>query len=745
MSSSSENLPSKPANQNSVLSDSEPIGDLIDLLLDQETIQHDTLSEVKTAIKQSDLLTDDDFLGSDGAEDLAGGEIEVEFESESKPTLEEAVEYQAFLQRKVKPEKKELKTVEPKTTGSEIANSGSIEEVAAIDTEQVSPEDLADGLNTLIPLIVELLQLKLHDSQERVIQTVRPVLDQLIEQRTQEDSQKMADAIAKILPHAITAEINVAPEAIAKAIAPEIALSIREQIHLDQNAIPQVLGPEMGKAIKAQIESEKDAMVDALYPVIGNTISKYMVEVVRDINRKVDSALSPEGIKRKIRAKIQGVSEAELILQESVGYRVRAIFLIDKDSGLVIQEIQVPGEEPLDSDMLAGMLTAIRSFANDCISAGSELDSIDYGDWQIPLEVAGYCYLAVVVAGEPPRKFIAKIRRVLGEIVMEYDDAIQNFDGNIAIMPIGIKTKLEQLIESNKDQPQESSSPPILLWLLIFMMGIIFIPWGINSYRTKIAHSIEQTTLTQLDAAPELSVYRLEPTVKDEKLIVRGRVPSEYLRNQAGLITQKIARQNKLQLDNQIVTVTVPVNPSLVTGEIQRLTNLFNQQPQVAIETDYRPRILTVKGFILDQTTYQSINQAFRQIPGIEQIVFNIVEQLPIIEQRIYFDTGSSKLDVADNLKKINATKQLLRQYPQLHLKLVVHRDRSGSTQINQRLGQKRCQTVREALIEGGVESSRLVLDCNSPIMSSNKELNRPWWSKHYVIFEPFIPTNLSQ
>lgn len=278
-----------------------------------------------------------------------------------------------------------------------------------------------------------------------------------------------------------------------------------------------------------------------------------------------------------------------------------------------------------------------------------------------------------------------------------------------------------------------------------FFMGIIFIPWGIINYRARIAHSIEQTTITQLDAAPELSVYRLKPTVRDQKLTVTGRVPSEYLRNQAAVITQKIASQNNLQLDNQIITVTVPVNPSLVTGEIQRLTNLFNQQSQVAIETNYRPKVLTVKGFILDKVTRQSISQAFGQIPGIEQLVFNVVERLPMVEQRIYFRSGSSQLNFADNSSKINSIKQFLRHYPQLHLKLVAHSDGSGSTKINQRLAKKRCQVVKVALIEGGIEPTRLVADCNSPILPSNKENNQAWWSNRYVNFQPFIPTNLSQ
>ena len=618
-----------------------------------------------------------------------------------------------------------------------------VEQLETIDPENASLEELADTLNGLIPLIVQLLQFKLDESQEQIIQAVRPVLDQLIEERTIEDSQKMAIAIAKILPSAISQGIHLTPEEIARAIAPEIALSIREQIRLDRDAISDTLGPEMGKAIKAQIELERDAMVDALYPVIGSTISKYMVEVVQEINQKVENTLSPEGIKRKIRAKMQGVSEAELIFKESVGYRVRAIFLIDKDSGIVIQELQLPGEKQIDSNPIAGMLTAIRSFANECIREGSELDSIDYGDWQIPIEVAGYCYLAVVVAGEPPKQFIAKIRQVLGEIVIEHGEAIQNFDGNLADVPPGIEAKLKQLSELEKDKPKKSSSA--LLWLLIFILGVIFIPRGVISYRARIARQIEQTVATQLDAAPALSVYRLNSQVQDGKLTLSGRVPSEDLRNQAAAVTQEIARQNELQLDNQIVAVNVPQDPSLVKDEIARLTSLFNRQPQVAIATTYLPKTLTVEGFILDKSARQTISQGFTQIPGVEQIVFEVVEQLPIVGERIYFELGSSELNFADNSSKIEAIANLLTLNPQLHLELKAYSDGQGSSKINQRLSKERCQNVKNALVARGIEPIRLVANCDSILLSTEGKNNRASWSDRYVSFQPFIPTNLSQ
>lgn len=640
------------------------------------------------------------------------------------------------------------KNLEQMAENSKTPDMTTIEEVQGIETEKATPEDLADAVNSLIPLIVGLLEFKLDNSREGILQTVRPVLDRLIEERSREDLPKMAAAIAKILPEAIEAEIKLNPQAIAKAIAPEIALSIKEQILLDASAISQTLGPEMGKAIKTQIELEKDAMVDALYPVIGSTIAKYMVEVVQDINSRVEKTLSFEGIKRKFQAKIQGVSEAELIFKESIGYRVRAIFLIDKDSGLVIQEIQIPGEKQgekqLDSDMLAGMLTAIRSFANDCIASGSELGAIDYGDWQIPLEVAGYCYLAVIVAGEPPREFITRIRRVLGEIVMEHNEAIQNFNGNVDAVPVAIKTKLEQLTES-KQQKSPKSSAPLLLWLLIFLLGLVLVPWGIGNYRARVAHHIEQSTALQLDAAPELSVYRLDPTVKQGKLIIKGRVPDQYLRDRAQTIVQDIADQNQLQMDNQIVAVNVPASPSLITGEMQRLTQLFNQQPQVSIQTSYQPQTLTIQGLVLDESTRQTIGKAFKQIPGVEQVVFNLDQQLPIVKQRIYFKSGSAELDFVDNISKINAIKSILQQHPQLSLRLVVHSDDIGSAVINQRLGQKRCQSVKTALVARGIQANRLITNCNLLFSAKNKDNSQGTWLKRYVSFEPLISPNLSE
>ena len=724
-------------------SDRTQLDRLVELLVEPE---EDSASLASGSAVESELDSSDlESVSSDGTHsqpestDSKIEEIDVAIQSQPQPTLSEAVEYEAFLRQTIN---SDSNNDSESTALENTAPINSIEEVEAINTERAAAEELADAVNSLIPLIVSLLEFKLDNSREGIVATVRPILDRLIEERTAEDSPKMASAIARLLPAAIEDEIRLNPQAIAKAIAPEIAMSIREQILLDKDAIPETLGPEMGQAIKAQIESEKDAMVDALYPVIGSTISKYMVEVVQDINAKVESTLSPEGIRRKFQARMQGVSEAELIFKESIGYRVRAIFLIHKDSGLVIQEIQLPGQEHLDSDMLAGMLTAIRSFANECIVSGSELDSIDYGDWQIPIEVGGYCYLAAIVAGEPPKEFITRIRQVLGEIILEHDEMIQNFAGDPAIVPVSVKSKLEELTETTVEPTKKQRTSPVLLWLIIFLLSLIIFPWSITSYRGRIADRVEQLTATQLDAAPELSVYRLEPTVERRTLTVDGRVPSSYLRDRVGSIVRDIAQQNNLAADNQVIAVDVPPDPDSVRGEIARLRELFDRQPQVAMGTSYRDGTLTIKGLVLEPEMRQQISDAFNRIPGVAQIVFELNSQIPPVKQQIFFKSGSSKLNFSDNFSKINAVREVLQQYPQLRLKLIAHSDNVGSTAINQALSRERCQNVKTALVVRGIEANRLTTNCNSPILPKNNDNNKSIWSRRYVSFEPFISAN---
>ena len=244
MNSSPDNFSLSDDGDRSV-SEAESIDLLIDILLDSESFAKNETEgtfDLNPKHLDSEIVEPDPELSIAEEPNLVDDnpeypDLEVEIES-AKPdiTLEEAVEYEAFLRQTVDSEPKSEPNI------SDRNNLETIEKTLEIETQKVSTEELVASVNGLIPLIVELLKYKIDEDRETLLEAITPVIEQLIERRAQAEPKKMALAIAQILPSAITEKIQLSPEEIAKAIAPELALSFKEQIRLDENAISEALG-----------------------------------------------------------------------------------------------------------------------------------------------------------------------------------------------------------------------------------------------------------------------------------------------------------------------------------------------------------------------------------------------------------------------------------------------------------------------------------------------------------------------
>lgn len=589
----------------------------------------------------------------------------------------------------------------------------------------------------MLPWIAEILSRKITDSKEEVVKAIVPIIDEVIRAKTQENKHAMSSAIAELLPDALAQQIKNSPAEIANAIAPEIGLAIKEQIRLDKEAIAQALAPEMGRAITAQIQLERDSMVDALYPVIGSTISKYMAEAIQTINEKVSNTLSVEGVQRKIRSQVQGVSEAELILRESMPFTVQGVFLIHKASGLVISEAQNSGAYQLESEMVAGMLTAISSFVNDCIVRPgqiSELNQIEYGESKIMLEVAGYCYLAAVIKGEPPKQFIKQIRETVSKIIINYGKSINQFDGNPRSISDDLHLLLISLLGKFTPEKQTVSKPPIALaGLSLALLSLILVPWGIYQHRSNIDRRLEANARLALSSTPELAVYRLNVDVDGKTLKLTGQLPNPELRAKAAKIAASTAP--KLKLDNQIVAVDVPPDPVLTTAEVKRITSVLNRLWGVAISSRYGDRRVTVEGTVMEEGDAEKITQSLKQIPGVESVI-NTVKLNPLkIATRIYFEPGTAKLDSTHQETIVNI-RDFLKQHPQKRIKIIGHSDRTGEVATNQQLSLRRAVAVQDALVLQGADPKRLqVVGSDSPPV--DVEPNQPLLLSRCVRFEP--------
>jgi outer membrane protein OmpA-like peptidoglycan-associated protein len=545
-------------------------------------------------------------------------------------------------------------------------------------------------INLIVPLITAILSRQILESRQESILALAPIVDGMIQEKTEQDREAMSSALSPVLADAITRQVTNSPGEFAKA-----------------------LGPEMGNAIKEQIHLERDAMVDALYPVIGSTVSKYFAEAIRTINEKVESTFSLEGVSRKIRAKMQGVTEAELIFREAVPFTIQAIFLIQKTSGLVISEVQPPEKQQLESEMVAGMLTAIRSFVNDCIAQSgeiSEIDQIDYGNSKIILEVAGYCYLAVVTQGELPKIFKQKMRAALSNIVLKYSQPIETFDGDPNNVPQPIQPILQNLAKvgasfSNRKKPL---TPIGLIIVSLGIFAAISIPLGINHHLSKVARLQEEKVNLALASDPELALYRLGVEANRGTMKLSGRLPNRYLSSKAAQVAKQA--EPKLKITNAIIPVEVPADPVKAQADVNRVINLLNQMDGAVLAADFKGGKVTVQGTVLQEADAKKVTEAFKEIPGVQSVTNTVQLQPLAIASRVYFDQGSSEIKSTES-SKITQIKAFLDQFPTKNLKLVGHTDPKGSDKENQQLALERATKVKDVLLGQGVDPKRLQVE----------------------------------
>ena len=156
----------------------------------------------------------------------------------------------------------------------------------------------------------------------------------------------------------------------------------------------------------------------------------------------------------------------------------------------------------------------------------------------------------------------------------------------------------------------------------------------------------------------------------------------------------------------------------------------------VSITTDYTEDKVTVTGTVMDMTDTQKIIRKIEQVPGVKSVITTIKLSPLKLKTRIYFEPGSAKLEpsYAETIAEI---KEFLSQYPQKHLRIIGHTDRTGNPDINRKLAMERANIVRDALVKQGVDARRLEVtgQINSP---QDVEYNQPLLLSRCVTFDLF-------
>jgi hypothetical protein len=219
---------------------------------------------------------------------------------------------------------------------------------------------------------------------------------------------------------------------------------IDDKLHVFVEEMPEKLGPTITEALSEQIKNSQDQVVEALFPIIGKMIKKYIqqeISILSDnINNKVQDTFSAKKWKRKFKGIFLGYSEEELIMSELAKPKILEIFMVESGSGIVLASASNTGS--IDEDMVAGMLTAIKSFVEDAIVGNKQhLESIEYELYEIYLKNFVNYYIAVVLSGNINDAYKSELENHL------LDLASKHIKSNLSNKEL-IKEKLEEFIKN---------------------------------------------------------------------------------------------------------------------------------------------------------------------------------------------------------------------------------------------------------------------------------------------------------
>ena len=227
------------------------------------------------------------------------------------------------------------------------------------------------------------------------------------------------------------------PKIRAEELSRVIAEAIVMRTTTDQKLATALL-PTIEIVLRDVVKKDPKFLAETMFPIIGLAIRKAIAEALRSMvqsmNRTLEYAFSWHGILWRIESIRTGKPFAEIILLHTLIYRVEQLFLIHKETGLVLQHAAADSIDVKDADIVAAMLTAIQDFVNDSFSTKEDasLQNLNLGELTVWIEQGPKTLLAAVIRGIPPQELRTILQEILENIEFEYGLAIANFEGNAA-------------------------------------------------------------------------------------------------------------------------------------------------------------------------------------------------------------------------------------------------------------------------------------------------------------------------
>jgi OOP family OmpA-OmpF porin len=512
-------------------------------------------------------------------------------------------------------------------------------------------------------------------------------------------------------------------------VLPEAVLHRARQ----DNQLAHALLPTVEEAIQFSVRRNPRTLVEALFPVMGPAIRRAVAHrlhsMIASLSQTLAVSATLQGLKWRLEALRTGVPFAEVVLLHTLRYRVEQVFLIHRQTGLLLQHAMAESAHVPDAEMISGMLTAIQDFVRDSfgVREGEGLETVQVGEFTVYIEQGPHAILACIVRGTAAPELKGVCEDALAHIHGDYWQALVAFEGDAAPL-VGTKNHLEACLQSRYDA--EKRRAPAFWWgvLVVVLCGVGW--WGFSLVR---ANQRWATYLEKLHAEPGIVVTAAEK--RGAKYFIAG------LRDPLAADPQQFLPQAQLS-PPQVMSRWEPylaLDPALVLVRAKTIleppdTAHLRLDDKVLVATGAAPR--------------RWINEAQRLgrvIPGVkrvrvEQVVDLTRSELLALKEAVeqytlHFGVDTTHLVPGQEevLRHLSlAVQQLFKMAQQAgyeaRLHIIGHTDRTGSERRNRQLSQARAEHILAVLTSddiAGTPVRAVAVGSREPLTGETTEADR--------------------
>ena len=472
--------------------------------------------------------------------------------------------------------------------------------------------------------------------------------------------------------------------------------------------ISRTLQPAIESSIRASVQKNPKILADAIFPLMGpgirKAISATIMGMIQSFNQLLNHSLSIQGLKWRIEALRTRKPYAEIVLLHTLLYQVEQVFLIHRQTGLVLQHVVGSAAKFQDPDMVSGMLTAIEDFVRDSFNVASDqsLDTLRIGsDRSVWIEQGPKAMVAAVIRGTPPLELRHRMTETLSDIHLKYGAFLDAFDGDaVAFEPA--REDLQACLDTEFKTAKKKISP--LFWIVsAFLLSALILGAFMLLHKFKRMEAFRHALANR----PGIVITSLEKS--GGRIVVSG-LKDPLAEDPA---TQLKSYTDPLGSVDYRWQPYVSLAPDMILMRARQLL-----QPPAGATLELDGSTLVARGEA-GHGWIQHFKTVAKTVAGIDRILTDDLIDTDlqaltalrrrIEDTRVHFTVRSNRI-ASDQIPKLNLLMDDLQALAALSkplghafgIRIIGYTDDSGTEKVNLALSRERARSVRRFLIDNG-------------------------------------------